>query len=253
MCAAMEQLGISPFHYVTIPQNTRDFTMWNHALEAKFYPAKSSICLDREYFDHLLGHWGVCSDIPAVIFTEELVAAYPEAKVVLVERDPDKWFESYQKTVIAGTGNPLIPLLEKLDPEFIGQQGYAMDLILPNYFGVKEPRSAWCMNRPACFEEWKRKAKATYLAHNEMVKRVTPTDRLLLFELEDGWEPLCKFLGSEVPGSPFPRVNETAAIQEKIMIYVIKSGKRAAFNLAKMVLPFVVAAVGAGVWWWRTS
>jgi hypothetical protein len=59
-----------------------------------------------------------------------------------------------------------------------------------------------------------------------MVKRVTPSERLLLFRLEDGWEPLCNFLGKKVPNIPFPKVNETAAIKEKIDLYLAEGYKR---------------------------
>ena len=40
-----------------------------------------------------------------------------------------------------------------------------------------------------------------------------PPDRLLVFDVRDGWAPLCRFLGREAPeGVPFPRVNESADI-----------------------------------------
>lgn len=44
--------------------------------------------------------------------------------------------------------------------------------------------------------------------HNEAVKRTVPPDRLLVFQMQDGWEPLCAFLDRDVPDSPFPHLNE---------------------------------------------
>ena len=44
--------------------------------------------------------------------------------------------------------------------------------------------------------------------HIDDVKRAIPKERLLIFESKDGWEPLCKFLGKEVPNSPYPRSNQ---------------------------------------------
>jgi hypothetical protein len=41
------------------------------------------------------------------------------------------------------------------------------------------------------------------------VKDAIPSDRLLVFEVADGWEPLCAFLGADVPDGPFPRTNST--------------------------------------------
>lgn len=48
-------------------------------------------------------------------------------------------------------------------------------------------------------------------AHNDLVRRLVPSDRLLVLNLGDGWEPLCRFLGKPIPNEPFPRVNDAAA------------------------------------------
>ena len=48
------------------------------------------------------------------------------------------------------------------------------------------------------------------------VKKVVPEDRLLIFQVKDGWEPLCKFLDVPVPSEPFPRVNDTASMLRRI-------------------------------------
>ncbi|KAL4886175.1 hypothetical protein BJY04DRAFT_213709 [Aspergillus karnatakaensis] len=42
--------------------------------------------------------------------------------------------------------------------------------------------------------------------HNtEIVSRI-PADRLLVYNVKEGWDPLCRFLGVEVPAGPFPHV-----------------------------------------------
>jgi len=46
-------------------------------------------------------------------------------------------------------------------------------------------------------------------AHNERVKRIAPADRLLVFESNEGWDPLCAFLGTAVPSTRYPRINTT--------------------------------------------
>ena len=48
-----------------------------------------------------------------------------------------------------------------------------------------------------------------YNSHVAYVKATAPKSRLLVFEAKDGWEPLCRFLGVEVPDEPYPRVNTT--------------------------------------------
>ena len=45
-------------------------------------------------------------------------------------------------------------------------------------------------------------------SHNEEVVRNIPADRLLVFDLSEGWEPLCKFLDKPTPNEPFPHLNE---------------------------------------------
>lgn len=54
--------------------------------------------------------------------------------------------------------------------------------------------------------------------HYALVKRITPVERLLVFSLSDGWGPLCAFLGKGVPNVPFPRVNDTDAMTEKMKL-----------------------------------
>ena len=44
---------------------------------------------------------------------------------------------------------------------------------------------------------------------------MVPKERLLEMDLQDGWEPLCKFLGKPIPDEPFPRSNEAAAVQQR--------------------------------------
>jgi hypothetical protein len=77
-------------------ENPQDIAMWAEALESKFDAKKENpLALDRRTFDMLMGHVGACTDQPAAVFAKELVAAYPEAKVVLVERNIDKWYDSF--------------------------------------------------------------------------------------------------------------------------------------------------------------
>ena len=43
-----------------------------------------------------------------------------------------------------------------------------------------------------------------------------PADNLLVFEVKQGWEPLCKFLGVPQPETPFPHINDTKAQEERL-------------------------------------
>lgn len=68
-------------------ENPRDCEMWLEALQAK-YDGKGKP-FGREQFDQLLGHCQAISDAPATCFTPELLAAYPNAKVILSNRHID--------------------------------------------------------------------------------------------------------------------------------------------------------------------
>ena len=53
--------------------------------------------------------------------------------------------------------------------------------------------------------------------HNEEVQRTVPAERLLVWRVEDGWQPLCEFLEVPVPDSPFPHVNDTTEFLNRII------------------------------------
>jgi hypothetical protein len=77
---------------------------------------------------------------------------------------------------------------------------------------------------------------------------VVPKDRLLDFKLEDGWAPLCAFLGKDTPDVPFPRANEIGAFKEKQAIMTKQAGKRILRNF----VPYIGGAVAAmaGLLWY---
>lgn len=250
MKTAFEILGLPSWHWVTMATNPPDMLMWEQALSAKFTPKNASEKpFGLQEFDHLLGHWAAVTDLPAALFANELVTAYPDAKVVLIERDVEKWYKSFSEAIISSVQPGYMVIVEKLDPIFFGQMARLNDLITKHYFDVDQPRTNGLISNRKHFAAWRANAKAAYQAHNEMVKRVTPSDRLLLFQLEDGWEPLCEFLGKPVPGVPFPRVNETAALQEKIVLYVMEGCRRGAVRRAKQALPIALPVLAIVIWW----
>ena len=242
MQAAFETLGIPTYHWLNMAENPPDMPMWQEALKAKFVPDSGIAPFTRKDWNQLLGHVGATTDQPCAIFTEELVNAYPEVKVVLVERDVEKWYKSFNDTVITSQEHPLISLARWLDKVYIDNMGILADLVSKYYFGARDSRDG---------EGMRKNAKATYLRHNEMVKRVTPKERLLLFNLEDGWGPLCEFLGKPVPDAPFPKLNETAVLEEKVNLIIGKSFKKSAVRYTKKLAPFAVIAVALAIWYLR--
>ena len=127
-------------------------------------------------------------DFPAAWYYRELMEAYPDAVVLLNERDPDAWYRSF--ATLWGFVNKMrafrfVPKLRR----FIAFG----DALLDATFDGKIEEA----NCKRVFEQ-----------HNAAVRRHVPPDKLLVFRVTDGWEPLCAFLGCEVPAVPFPHLNE---------------------------------------------
>ena len=64
--------------------------------------------------------------------------------------------------------------------------------------------------------EHREQAIAHYNQHVADVKAAVPPERLLVFSADQGWQPLCDFLGVPVPDTPFPNVNDRAAIKKAL-------------------------------------
>lgn len=69
-------------------ETPRDCEMWTRAIRAKFDGEGD---FGKAEWDQLLGHCQAVCDLPAAAFAPELIAAYPNAKVILTNRDPDSW------------------------------------------------------------------------------------------------------------------------------------------------------------------
>lgn len=180
----------------------------------------------------LLGDHRACCDFPANVFGPELIAAYPDAKVILVERNIDAWYTSFKRVVIDQTFEPISNFIASLDP-----------VLRP----MSQMGRPWAEGffRSKTKAEFEKNARAVYKSHYAEIRNLTPKERLLDFELKDGWEPLCAFLGKQVPNVPFPMVNEGEMASEKVAIVV----KAAAWRLFSKVAGFltVAGAIGLGV------
>ncbi|KAF2122152.1 hypothetical protein BDV96DRAFT_640214 [Lophiotrema nucula] len=104
MKAALDILGLRSYHFIEFVSNPLHGDHWNAWLRAKYY---SNLNLPptslptRADFDKVLGNFSAVTDMPAVLLADELIVAYPETKVVLVERDVD--------VALQRTGNTVSP------------------------------------------------------------------------------------------------------------------------------------------------
>jgi hypothetical protein len=135
-------------------------------------------------WDALFDGFRATVDWPGVAYWRELVDHYPEAKVVLTLRDPERWFDSAQATIFN------FEALPKPDP--------AVDMT-PLVYSMFDYR---LNDREHCI--------AVFNQHTREVIETVPSDRLLQLRVSEGWDPLCTFLNCEVPNEAFPHVNESA-------------------------------------------
>lgn len=134
-------------------------------------------------WDQLLDGYNSAVDWPWSAFYKELMEKYPEAKVVLTVRDPEKWYASTMETVYGSSSRaPAGPFRD-----------FVHAVVWDGVFDGRFEDKAYAIQK---FNE-----------HIEEVKKTVPADRLLVFEVKDGWEPLCSFLGVPVPDGPFPKTN----------------------------------------------
>lgn len=227
----MEILGIPCWHSILF-MSTRfaDIEMWQEAVDRKFFGAGPKF--GRDEFDQLLHDFGaVSSDTPAIAFADDLIEAYPEAKVVLVERDIDSWYESWMNSVMKNTYDPFVTVIYHLERFFVHPLGKIHKTTFKGWAGISN------------LEDARLKSKEKYREHYELIRRATPQDRLLKFKLSDGWGPLCDFLGKEIPEEPFPHINEKAWLDEKVQLALARGMKRLAWKVFICAVPLAIAGI----------
>jgi Sulfotransferase domain len=188
---ALEELGFSRcYHMVDVLSNLDHARVWNAA--ARREPVD---------WDALYQGYQATVDWPSCSFYEDLMRHYPEAKVILTVRDPESWHESARQTIYhARHAFPRwLPPPPKMR-EYLRM----LDAVIWN--GMFDGKFAD-----------KTHAIDVFNRHNEQVRRVVPADRLLVYDIKEGWAPLCAFLGVPVPdGKPFPKLNDAREFRTRI-------------------------------------
>ncbi|KAK4949152.1 hypothetical protein LTR10_012525 [Elasticomyces elasticus] len=235
MQLALETLGYPTYHMTSTIRNIPDADMWVEAFDAKYFHKPGAPKLDRAFWDKLLGHVSATTDLPCAAFHEELRAAYPGVKCVLVEREVEAWYKSWYDVQIANYDSWFFRVVAALDPYFIGRLWtVATDCVLKGYVGGLSKK------------ELEEKSRDVYRKHNEAVRSTVPADQLLVYTLGSGWDPLCAFLGKPVPNVPFPRVNETELVNEYVQILIRMGLTSTLTRWATYAVPVVVAAGAVG-------
>lgn len=183
---ALERLGFGPCHHmVEVLENMPEqLPLWQAAVAG------------QPDWDAVYKGYNSAVDWPTARFFRELHSAYPDAKFVLGHRSPQSWAESFSQTIYMALSDISQAPKEQHDwlhmvTELITQNG------IPPGLDVKELEKA-------------------FIAHVEAVKEAIPTDQLLVFMAQDGWEPLCAFLDVPVPDEPYLRTNDRAEFWERM-------------------------------------
>ncbi|CAE7680263.1 unnamed protein product [Symbiodinium necroappetens] len=138
-------------------------------------------------------------DYPACGLYRELMEKYPKAKVLLNVRDPEKWYDSVIDTI----WSPECP-----------EQNWSVRIFQEGRDFQAQARAFHKATMLPGVERTDREGSIkSFKAWIEKVKETVPPERLLVFDVKEGWEPLCKFLEVPVPDEPFPNVNDKDEIK----------------------------------------
>jgi hypothetical protein len=198
--SALETLGFAPcYHMTEVFAHPHDAEIWRAAWRGE--PVD---------WDAMLGPYEAAVDWPACTFYAELMERYPEAKVLLSVRDPERWYESTRTTIYE--------LSRVISASRTARLAFGLVSLLT--FGGFARTAAgdeiiWDGTFDGRFEE-KSHAIGVLERHTEEVKRRVPPERLLVYEVKEGWGPLCEFLGVPEPEEPFPHLNDAAEMRRGI-------------------------------------
>ena len=178
---ALNILGLGPCHHMLeVNASDEQKRLWR-ALARGENPG----------WETLFAGYNSAVDWPSAHYWRELIDVYPQAKVVLTYRSPESWWASFEKTILQG-------MAQSTDPASLG-----IALIRDQVFGGHPDDRAHAL--------------ALYEANVAAVKATIPASRLLVHNLGDGWEPLCKHLGVAVPEVAYPSRNATADFRRAIL------------------------------------
>lgn len=229
---ALTILGYKNVHHgIKAIDDPDSWKVISRAADATFpvLPTYTGKPFTREQWDELYGTCEAGTDM-AALFATQLVDAYPEAKVILVVREFDKWYASYDtmiKQLWSFSADVAINLAEPL----IGYEtGRGSRKAILGFFGAKTA------------DEIRLNARTVYDRHYKMLQETVPTEKLLVYRMGEGWEPICEFLDKPVPDTEFPWINEAEALKAKVTERINAHMREA----VKVVTPWVVGAIAVG-------
>jgi hypothetical protein len=185
---ALEMLGFGPCHHMLdMFEHPEEIPGWKRAGQGE--PVD---------WDEIYDGYRSTVDWPGARFWRELVARYPEAKVILTVRDPKSWYDSAYNSIYSA----MLPPDPGTNPVFTQLRDMSELVVWQGVFDGRFPDVDHALD--------------VFKNHNEAVRREVPADRLLVFDIGDGWKPLCDFLEVPVPAEPFPKLNSRSKFTELV-------------------------------------
>lgn len=183
---ALNRLGVGPCHHM-------EEVLHNMPVQV---PLWSAAAAGEPRWAEIYDGYSSAVDWPTACFFRELAEEYPSARFILTQRDPERWADSFGATIYT-----LLAGRDEAPPEMRDWLDMASRVIAKTGFPPG-------LDRDALAE--------AFTAHNEAVKKTIPADQLLVFEVRQGWEPLCEFLGVPVPDEDFPRTNHREEFWDRV-------------------------------------
>lgn len=216
---ALRQLGFPCYHMIEVLQNKANVGHLDFWREVAHMPPGTQADWERVF-----ANYTASVDNPASCVWRELIEAYPEAKVVLTlhPRGAEAWYDSTIDTIYFTESMWQFRVL-RIATRF-GRK-----------FGDMSHRLIWQRAHRGTMND-RAAAIAEYHRHVQEVEAAVPPERLLVFSVDQGWEPLCAFLGVPAPDTPFPNVNDRQQIKKTIAdmtkgAYTITAGAAGALLL----------------------
>jgi hypothetical protein len=187
---ALETLGFDPcYHWVNVIADLDQVGVWNRALDGE------------GPWEEVFAGFQASVDWPGGYFWRELMDHFPDAKVLLSVRDAERWEPSFRETIWNMCfGGSVLNLVSRARAQVDPQWDRYLKLV-DRMFWSEQGTFAAGHETPARMME-------QFEAHNELVKASVPPERLLVWSVTEGWEPLCEFLQAPVPAEPLPHVND---------------------------------------------
>lgn len=192
MRVALKTLGFDDcYHgYACVHENPPDNYMWNRAMD---YKLEGKGTFGKTEWDQLLGHCRAVSDLPCVLFSQELIETYPDAKVILTHppKGFDRWYKSCCDTIVNFRND-----WKRTAFGFVNAEHRLTRNTFFRSFDAFWRRS------------YKQNAREVYEDHCARVRRLVPPERLLEYDVTENWGPLCEFLDRPIPEVDFPSGND---------------------------------------------